>query len=192
MKRWNQGYVLALVLVVTLLLSSVASLLTVSVVRNIQAGGSNFAELAETETLNGMIEQCFAHLKYNLKYDEANPLDIETHAAPNEARAYMMEAFNDLAGKLKDAQASANPKATLTIQDIVQTVLDGDNGKYCYFFPVQVSLYADETHTGAPLRSAAAVISVSLTYTALTGEEGDDPTYWVSFDSVEYASYQSP
>ena len=187
MKRRNQGYVLALVLVVTLLLSSVASLLTVSVVRNIQAGGSTFADMAEAEPLNGMIEQYFAHLKY--KESKTDPLG--SYAQIDFAQDAFTSALHDFSVEFVGEHTPADPKALLSIGDAVQTVLDAEHEQYCYLIPVQASLYEDTAQTIGPVRSATAIISISVTYIETAGEEGDGPSYQLVFDSVEYKSYRS-
>ncbi|MBQ7144316.1 MAG: hypothetical protein IJR65_04090 [Oscillospiraceae bacterium] len=72
MSRKRQGYVLALVMVTMLLLSSVASLVVVSVTRNIQSGENLSPPDRKTVLAESIIERYYTHLKAS-----KGPLDPE-------------------------------------------------------------------------------------------------------------------
>ena len=62
MNRRKQGYVLVLVLIVTLLLTSVASLIAASTYRNIEGSGASLAALSQQTAADAKLERYVAQL----------------------------------------------------------------------------------------------------------------------------------
>lgn len=177
MKRSKQGYVMALVLVVMLLLTSVASIVAATSVRNIETGGASFvqeqarieAASAHIKTAQANVNEFYSHLESSIS--EEHDVPQKEDGSYEDGAAYFVSQLNSYIDSYPDSGG------TLAIG----RVLEPSEGQE--EFTVLVSSSVE-----GPTVEAAILITVSF------GERPNPdvpdnmiPTFTVI--SVEYSSY---
>lgn len=177
MKRRNQGYVLVLALVVTLLLTSVASLIAMTTYRNVEAGGSDLVRMQRQNCASAMMEEYFAHLKLV----EGEEIQDASVSAVETAFASRLNDFADDENDNRFQSALSYPGYTLTIEPVSHT-----EGSQEYFVDLSVSY----TEAGTTTEMAASTIRLIVTIKADDPDNPDTTTYSGIVKSVAYTAYR--